>query len=132
MSVSRLDKPHCTLALWLGVAGLLAMLALFPYLFQLMPQQFATSHNPLWLVISLMSMQAGMLCFAFAWLGLYLGAALSLDAPWLRAFVYSRPVRGAAPPRWRLAVLLGLLAGAATMLWPGPAVGSVAGAASQA
>jgi membrane protease YdiL (CAAX protease family) len=132
MSIATPNRPHCKLALWLGAAGLLAQLALFPYVFQVMPQALAASRKPLWLLVSLLSVQAGLQCFAFAWLGLYLGASLGLDAPWLRALVYRRPVQSAAPARWRsavlLGVLLGLLTGAVAVLWPGPPVGSVAAA----
>ncbi|GLQ90350.1 CPBP family glutamic-type intramembrane protease [Dyella flagellata] len=138
MSVSTPNSPHCKLALWLGAAGLLATVALFPYVIQLTPQKFSALHKPLWLVVSLASLETGLLCFAFAWLGLYLGASLGLDAPWLRAFVYRRPVQGESPARWRLAVLFGLLAGmvvvGASALWPESAgqAGYIASAVSQA
>lgn len=122
-------RPQVKLALWLGAASVFARLALFPYLIQLLPQAYASVRQPLWLVVSLSSLQTGLLCFLLAWLGLYLGAPLGLDAPWLRAWVYRRPLQGAAPARWRWAALLGLLAGAVvvgvSMLWPEPAVGPV-------
>jgi hypothetical protein len=97
------------LALLLGMAGMLVTLGLMPYLMALMPQKFAHLPVSLPVVIAGQTVQAGLLCWLAAWLGLYLGAPYGLDAPWLRAWIERRP----APPRsrWGLAILLGVIAG---------------------
>lgn len=104
--------PHLRLALLLGVAGMLATLALWPYLLALMPQKFAALPLPLPLplIVAAQTIQAGLACWLLGWLGLYLGAPFGLDAPWLRAWVYRRPRDPARRSHWRLAALLGVLA----------------------
>lgn len=101
--------PHLRIALLLGIAGMLATLALFPYLLALMPQKFAVLPLPLPLVVAAQVVQAGVLCWLLGWLGLTLGAPHGLDAPWLRAWVYRRPHDPNRCARWGLAVLLGVL-----------------------
>lgn len=101
--------PHLKLSLLLGAACALAALALFPYLLVLMPQKLAGSSLPLWGLALLQAIQAGLLCWLCAWAGLVLGARHGLDAPWLRAWVYHRPVRDGANACWWLAALLGVL-----------------------
>jgi membrane protease YdiL (CAAX protease family) len=114
--------PNLKLALWLGAAGVLATLLLFPYLLALMPLKFALLRQPWWLVMLLQSAQAGVLCLLLGWLGLALGARHGLDAPWLRAWVYRQPRDPSAQPRWRLAIVLGLssavLVTAISLLFP--------------
>ncbi|HEY8682475.1 MAG TPA: CPBP family glutamic-type intramembrane protease [Rhodanobacter sp.] len=102
--------PHLKLALWLGVAGVLATLALSPYLVALIPLKFAASPVPLWVLLPAQALQAGVLCWLLGWLGLFLGARHGLDAPWLRAWVYRQPREPAQPARWWLAALLGMVA----------------------
>lgn len=98
------------LALWLGVAGTLATLALSPYLVALMPLKFAASPLPLWVLLPAQALQAGVLCWLLGWLGLFLGARHGLDAPWLRAWVYRQPRDPARRAHWWLAALLGVVA----------------------
>lgn len=102
--------PHLKLALLLGVAGILATLALSPYLVALMPLKLAESPLPLWMLLPAQALQAGVLCWLLGWLGLFLGARHGLDAPWLRAWVYRRPRDSTQHARWWLATLLGVLA----------------------
>ena len=102
--------PHLKLALLLGVAGVLATLALSPYLMALMPLKFAALPVPLWVALPAQALQAGILCFLLGWLGLFLGARHGLNAPWLRAWVYRRPRDPVRQARWWLAALLGVLA----------------------
>ncbi len=103
-------KPNLKLALLFGIAGVLATLALWPYLLALMPQKLAALPLPLPVVMAAQTAQAGMLCWLLAWLGLYLGAPYGLDAPWLRAWIYRRPRDPSQGARWWLAILLGVLA----------------------
>src|SRR5262249_35867319 len=73
----------------------------------------------------------GLLCTLLAWLGLRLGAPYGLDAPWLRVWrghpSHDPPVR----PRWLLAVVCGVAAGASvaalSLLWRGASVPASAG-----
>ncbi|WP_266169452.1 CPBP family glutamic-type intramembrane protease [Dyella subtropica] len=106
--------PHLKLALWLGAASTLAALAVFPYLLTLMPTWFATLPVPLWKLVAAQVVQAGVLCWLLAWLGLYLGGRHGLDAPWLRALVYRQPMP-TRRPHWVLAAVLGVLAGTAVI-----------------
>jgi hypothetical protein len=103
-------SPNLKLALLLGVAGMLATLALLPYLLALMPQKFAALPLPLPVMLAAQVVQAGVLCWLLAWLGLYLGAPYGLDAPWLRAWIYRRPRDPSRHACWWLAILLGVLA----------------------
>ncbi|MEO8997899.1 MAG: CPBP family glutamic-type intramembrane protease [Rhodanobacter sp.] len=102
--------PHLKLALLLGFAGILATLALSPYLIAMMPLKLAATHVPLWVLLPAQALQAGVLCWLLGWLGLFLGARNGLDAPWLRAWVYRRPPDPARRAHWWLAILLGVLA----------------------
>ncbi|OOG48016.1 CPBP family glutamic-type intramembrane protease [Rhodanobacter sp. C01] len=102
--------PHLKLALLLGIAGILAALALSPYLMALMPLKFATLPMPLWAAIAAQALQAGVLCWLLGWLGLFLGARHGLDAPWLRAWTYRRPRDPAQHANWWVAILLGAVA----------------------
>jgi uncharacterized membrane protein len=103
--------PNLKLALLLCIAGVLATLALLPYLFVLMPEKLAALPMPLPVVAVVQTAQAGVLCWLLSWLGLYLGTPYGLDAPWLRAWVYRRPRDPSRQAHWWLAVLLGALAG---------------------
>lgn len=102
--------PQLRLALLLGVAGILASLALSPYLMALMPLKFALLAMPLWVALAAQALQVGVLCWLLGWLGLTLGARHHLDAPWLRAWVYRQPRDPAGKAHWWLAALLGVLA----------------------
>ena len=106
----RVPGPHLKLALLLGVAGILATLALIPYLFALMPLKLAASPLPLWVLLPAQALQAGVFCWLLGWLGLFLGARYGLDAPWLRAWVYRQPRDPARHAHWWLAAVLGVLA----------------------
>jgi len=108
-------EPHLKLALWLGVAGVVAALLLFPYLLALMPLKLALSRQPWWVVMLMQAAQAGVLCSLLGWLGLVLGARYGLDAPWLRAWVYRQPRDPTAQSHWPFAIALGLLAGLLVM-----------------
>jgi hypothetical protein len=103
-------RPHLKLALLFGVAGILATLALSPYLVAMMPLKLAAAPVPLWVLLPAQALQAGVLCWLLGWLGLFLGARHGLDAPWLRAWIYRQPRDPARQARWWLAALLGMLA----------------------
>lgn len=117
--------PHAKLALMLGAACMLATFAVFPYVIRLMPEKIAALPVPLWILEPAQALQAGVLCWLLAWLGLAAGARHGLDAPWLRARVYGLP-RPAIKAQWGLAVLAGMLAGAVVVMvdaWIAPAHG---------
>lgn len=99
--------PHLKLALLLGAAGMLATLALWPYLLVLMPETFAKLPVPLYVVVVAQTLQAGVLCWLLGWLGLFLGAPHGLDAPWLRAWIYRRERDPARRSHWWMAAALG-------------------------
>ena len=56
--------PHLRLALWLGLAGILATLALSPYLIALIPLKLAASPLPLWVLLP--ALLEGSEAYAFA------------------------------------------------------------------
>lgn len=127
-AVSR--GPHAKLALVLGAACMLATFAVFPYVIRLMPEKIAALPVPLWILEPAQALQAGVLCWLLAWLGLAAGARHGLDAPWLRARVYGLP-RPALRTNWGLAILAGLVSGAAVIridAWLSPAHAPVVGA----
>jgi hypothetical protein len=107
--------PHLKLALLLGVAGILATLALSPYLLALMPLKFALLPVPAWVALGASALQAGVLCWLLGWLGLFLGARHGLDAPWLRAWIYRRPRDPSLRSHWWLAAALGALSALAVI-----------------
>lgn len=102
--------PHLKPAVLLGIAGVLATLALMPYLLALLPAQFAALHWPLPAITLAQAGATGVLCWLLGWAGLRLGAPYGLDAPWLRAWVNRRPLDPARRSRWGLAAVLGVLA----------------------
>lgn len=104
------NGPHLRLALLFGLAGILATLALSPYLVAVMPLKLAAAPVPPWVLLTAQALQAGVLCWALGWLGLLLGARHGLDAPWLRAWAYRQPPDPSRRARWWLAALLGVLA----------------------
>lgn len=109
--------PQLRIALLLGLASALATLALFPYVLVLQPGALAmaslASGLPEWGIVAAQSLQGGIVAFLLAWAGLKLGASLGLGAPWLAARLYGRA--RPAISHWRLAALLGSLAGSAIL-----------------
>jgi hypothetical protein len=106
MEASR--RPNWKPALLLGAAGALAGALLVPYVRALIP---AARSVPSWLLLCDQTIKGALFCFFGAWAGLRLGAAIGLDAPYVRAWVD----RGAPPPprgRFVQAAAIGLVAGA--------------------
>jgi hypothetical protein len=101
------------LAALFGLAGVLAALALIPYLQLLMPEALAQAqaklHVPMSVLLAIQSVQAFVLVTLLALLGLRLGHPVGLGAPWLRALLARAP-RQAQP--WWLAIGCGVAAGA--------------------
>lgn len=104
-------RANLAMSLWLGLAGVVATLLLFPYLLLMMPLKFAALPQPWWIVMLAQALQAGILCVLLGWIGLTLGARHGLDAPWLRAWVTgATPIRK-GPGRWRHSLTLGIATG---------------------
>lgn len=100
-------RAHLRLALYLGLAAIVANLLLQPYQMALMPHAYARVTLPLWQVMALQALQSGVMCFLLGWAGLILGARHGLGAPWLQAWIeHRRPtLRG----HWLLAIGLGVM-----------------------
>ncbi|MGZ5158720.1 MAG: CPBP family glutamic-type intramembrane protease [Caldimonas sp.] len=99
-------RPNWKPALLLGAAGAVAGALLVPYVRTLIP---AARTVPAWLLLVDSTFKAALFSFFGAWAGLRLGAAVGLDAPWVRAVVD----RGAPPPlrgRFAQAALIGAAA----------------------
>jgi membrane protease YdiL (CAAX protease family) len=73
-------------ALLLGAASSLSVAGLFPYLLVVAPK-LRTSTRPMWFTVLTQTVRAGFTMCILAWIGLYLGAPLGLDAPLVRAWV---------------------------------------------
>lgn len=102
------QRVRWRLATLFGVAGALATLALFPYLAALMPAKLAAIPLPLPALAALQALQAGILCGVLGWIGLRLGEAIRLDAPWLRAWLARQPRDPRWQAHWAAAALLGI------------------------
>jgi len=97
------------LAVILGLASILATLAVLPYAFALLSIQPTRWPVPVWVVGIAQAAQTGVLCFLLAWAGLTLGERYGLGAPRLNAWInHTKPV---APGCWRKVALLGAATG---------------------
>jgi len=107
--------PRLKLALLLGLAAVIASVALLPFLFGvLLPMQTGKAPVSHLVVVVSVLLQYGLGSFIFGWLGLWLGERYGLTAPWLRAWVYRQP-RPQTPQRWWWSVLIGLVTGLITV-----------------
>lgn len=120
VAAGSIGSSHGRVALALGVAGALAIVALFPYAIELVPPDKLAQLPPLPVVVVMQTLQAGVLFTLLAWIGLKLGAPLGLDAPRVRALLEQRAV---PPLPWR-AIALGAVVAVL-------AVVAIAGAARQ-
>ena len=84
-------QKHLCLALLLAFFSGICSLLLFPYLLALFPklQQIPI---PFALFVAIQVLQGIVLTFFASWLGLKMGAAVGLDCPFLRAWVYKQPI----------------------------------------
>lgn len=98
-------------AFWTG-AGVLAALAVLPYVFAIDPSLLAQLPMPLALVVAAQTAQTGILLLLLTWIGLRLGQPIGLDSPFARALVYRR----ALPALTRRTLISAALAGSATGL----------------
>ena len=101
--------PRLKFAVVLGLATFIAVLALFPYLWVLMPGRLARIPLPPVALAGLQALQTAVLGGALAGFGLWLGERYGLQAPWLRALIYRQP-SPATKGRWLWAGLLGIAA----------------------
>ena len=101
------------IALILGIASAISVVALFPYLLTIAPKLRA-SRKPLWLLILMQAVRAGFSMTLLAWIGLRVGAPFGLDAPLLRGLVSHR--LNARPREFLLAATAGAVAGIAILL----------------
>lgn len=116
--------PQLRIALLLGAGAIFATAAVFPYLLASKPDVLAVVearlHVSPGVVVTLQSIQLGVLSFLLGWAGLKLGAPLGLGAPWLAHLLYGRPRPRASS--WLLAAVLGILGAAlivAAIAWFG-------------
>lgn len=113
MSPSKESAPPIVedvhLALVYGVLGAVAVLLLFPYLLETMPQAFAKVPLSLPVIALAQAAQGFVVLSLLSLAGLRMGHSVGLGSPWLRALRYGRP-RPAQP--WLRAIALGLASGA--------------------
>lgn len=100
-------RAHLWLALYLGLAAIVANLLLQPYQMTIMAHAYARAPLPLWQIVAIQALQSGVLCFVLGWLGLVMGARHGLGAPWLQAWVEHR--RPALRGHWLIAMALGVV-----------------------
>ena len=101
------------LALLYGVLGAIAVLLLFPYLLQTMPQVFAKVPVSLPVIAAAQAAQGFVVLTLLSLAGLRMGHPVGLGSPWLRALRFGRPRPAQA---WIRAVLLGLASGLAIVV----------------
>ena len=102
------ERPaHWRIALLLGIAGGIASMLLLPYALALLPDVARDIHIALPLFAAAQAVQSAVLVTLLAWIGLRLGYAHGLDAPWLRRWVGGSPATIVPPARWGTAALLG-------------------------
>ncbi|MFT4197450.1 MAG: hypothetical protein QM601_05985, partial [Pseudoxanthomonas sp.] len=104
-------KPDLKSAGVLGVAGGLAVLALFPYLLQTMPQALARLPVSLPALAAAQAVQGAVLLGLAALLGLRMGHRVGLGAPWLRSLFGGGARPGRAELRPLQALAIGMAAG---------------------
>jgi len=100
-------RAHLWLALYLGLAAIVANLLVQPYQMAMMAHAYARLPLPLWQIVAIQALQSAVLCFLLGWLGLTMGARHGLGAPWLQAWVEHR--RPALQGHWWTAVVLGAI-----------------------
>ena len=98
---------HWRIAAVLGLAAAASVPLLMPYLLALMPQLRTRLTLPIPLFAAAQALQAGLLLFLLAWMGLRLGYAYGLDAPLLRRLISPKP-RPRVATAWAAAIALGL------------------------
>jgi membrane protease YdiL (CAAX protease family) len=103
-------KEDAKLACVLGILAALATATLFPYLLLVTPQLMdkVPKGVTLPMLVSLQSLQAGVVLFVLSLIGLRFAHPVGLDAPWLRAILFRRPL---VQQQWASAIGLGLAAG---------------------
>jgi hypothetical protein len=110
---------HIKVAVVLGVAGGVSVLAVFPYLLEVMPAvhaRLAASPVPMPLIMASQCAEGVVVLALISWVGLRLGAPLALDAPWVRRAVERGGEMARPASSWGLAIALGLGAGVAIVL----------------
>lgn len=86
-------KPnHGRLAIFWAVLGVLASIAVFPYALEINSTLLEEVPLSLTEIVLLSSVQSAVLLLIFSFVGLRLGASISLDSPIARAFVYRLPL----------------------------------------
>ena len=117
MNTAHPDRPSIAedvqLALVYGALGAVAVLLLFPYLLQTMPQMFAKLPVSLPVIALAQAAQGFVLLTLFSLAGLRMGHPVGLGSPWLRALRFGRPRVAQA---WGRAIALGLASGLVIVL----------------
>ena len=112
-SIYASPVSHFRIALPLAVASMISVILMMPYLFAVMPPQFAARIPvPLGLFAAIAALQTGVLFLLLGWTGLRLGYAYGLDSPLLRNWQHAGPERTVSS-RWLVSIALGFALGAA-------------------
>ena len=98
----------------LAVAGALGVVAVFPYVLELLPPQTRAALPPLAVLLPLQVLQALVIFTLLALAGLHLAPRVGLDAPWLRRWLGAADDVAPRPFAWR-EVLLGAIAAVAAV-----------------
>ena len=118
MDRAAATTPHARgdlrVAAVLGTAAGVSVIALVPYLLQLMPGLVSRIPVPLTVFVLAQALQAALLCTGLAWLGLRMGHRVGLGAPLLQRWINgARYPMTASPARPLRPCLLGSLAAVA-------------------
>lgn len=106
-------SPRARLAVFWGSIGALGSLAVLPYTMALTPSLAARIPVALPIFALAQFAQAFVMLLLLSWIGLRLGQAIGLDAPFARALVYRTPIPFAPRRTLAMAGITGILVGAA-------------------
>ena len=104
-------QKHGRLAVFWAILGVLASIAVFPYTLELNPALLEQVPLTLTQIVLLSSVQSAILLLIISFIGLRLGASVSLDSPIARAFVYRLPLPKLSPKLLAAMIATGFSAG---------------------
>jgi membrane protease YdiL (CAAX protease family) len=104
-------QKHGTLAVFWTILGVLATIAVFPYLLELNSSLLEQVPFSLPVLILIQSLQTALFLFIGSYAGLRLGASIGLDSPLARGVVYRLPLPELSPKTIVVTIVTGLWAG---------------------
>ena len=104
-------QKHGKLAIFWTILGVLASIAVFPYLLEINSSLLEQAPFSLPVLILVQSLQIAIFLFIGSYVGLRLGASIGLDSPIARAIVYRLPLPKPSPKTITVTTVTGLCVG---------------------